>query len=75
MRIAAPEVFPEVRASGKKSPRLEGNYFGPVYPEAPKFQDPQTDLHDIGVSMISSLKRTRVSYTGKSWKETIDPVR
>jgi dCTP deaminase len=46
------------------------NYFGPVYPEAPKFNDPKEDLFKIGVKRISGLKRTRERPTRKGWRET-----
>ncbi len=45
------------------------NYFGPVYPEAPKFKDPQEDLFRIGVTRVSRLKRTREYPTRKGWRE------
>src|ERR1700680_3377101 len=45
-------------------------YFGPVYPEAPKFNDPREDLFRIGVTRVSRLKRTREYPTRKGWRET-----
>lgn len=33
--------------------KLVGQYLGPVYPEAPKFPDPQEDLAKLGVRMRS----------------------
>jgi len=32
--------------------KLDGTYLGPVYPEAPRFRDPEEDLGDIGVSAV-----------------------
>lgn len=31
--------------------KITGQYLGPVYPEAPKFADPSTDLADLGVKL------------------------
>jgi dCTP deaminase len=39
------------------SEKLETDYFGPVYPEGPKFDDPETDLAAIGVKRTSVIKR------------------
>ena len=38
----------------KAKPRrkLESTYFGPIYPEAPKFRDPKEDLKEIGISKV-----------------------
>jgi dCTP deaminase len=44
-------------------------YFGPVYPEGPKFKDPQDDLLGIGVTHVSTLKRTQLYRDGKRWRE------
>jgi dCTP deaminase len=55
----------EVEASAKH----DKNYFGPVYPEAPKFKDPQDDLLRIGVTSVSSFKRTRLQATKNGWRE------
>lgn len=46
------------------------NYFGPVYPEAPKFRNPQDDLLGIGVTRVSGLKRTQLDRIRGKWKET-----
>jgi hypothetical protein len=31
--------------------KLSGQYLGPVFPEAPKFADPQDDLAKLGVEL------------------------
>ncbi len=49
---------------------LDNTYFGPVYPEAPKFRDPQDDLLRIGVTSVSSFKRTKLHRTKKGWRES-----
>jgi len=73
MRIAPPQD-----PTGRQNPNGKGleaeekpdkNYFGPVYPEAPKFNDPQEDLFRIGVTRVSHLKRTREYPTRKGWRE------
>jgi dCTP deaminase len=43
------------------------NYFGPVYPEAPKFRDPHEDLWKIGVTRVSVLKQAQLNWDGKEW--------
>jgi dCTP deaminase len=45
------------------------SYFGPVYPEAPKFKDPQEDLLRMGVTSVSGFKRNRLDATRKGWEE------
>lgn len=37
-------------------------YFGPVYPEGPKFQNPEEDLLAIGVTEVSTLRRSQLLY-------------
>src|SRR5260370_30097718 len=49
--------------------KLDTNYFGPVYPEAPRFRNPEDDLLRIGVTRVSSFKRTRLHATKKGWRE------
>jgi dCTP deaminase len=44
-------------------------YFGPVYPEAPKFDDPQDDLLKIGITRVSSLGRKQLYRRKKRWGE------
>jgi dCTP deaminase len=46
-------------------------YFGPVYPEAPKFKDPQDDLLEIGVTRVSGLKRTQLRRVRRCWREVV----
>lgn len=48
---------------------LDKNYFGPVYPEAPKFRNPEDDLLRIGVTRVSRFKRMQLDRTKKGWKE------
>src|SRR5271157_1230466 len=47
----------------------DASYFGPVYPEAPKFADPQDDLLKIGITSVSRLKRTQVDRKDGKWEE------
>jgi dCTP deaminase len=74
MRIAPPETnantqsLDEKRADANTKP--DKNYFGPVYPEAPKFKNPEDDLLGIGVKRVSGLKRTRLYPTKKGWRES-----
>ena len=57
-------------ASGRREDaKPDKSYFGPVYPEAPKFGDPQDDLLKIGVTSVSRLKKTQVDWEGGKWKE------
>lgn len=51
------------------STRPDKNYFGPVYPEAPKFNNPEDDLLKIGVTRVSGFKRTRLHPTTNGWRE------
>jgi hypothetical protein len=43
------------------------SYFGPVHPEGPKFQNPQDDLLAIGVSRVSTLRRTQLQRESGTW--------
>jgi dCTP deaminase len=36
-------------------PLLDSTYFGPVYPEAPPFRNPEADLFKIGVSTVKVM--------------------
>jgi dCTP deaminase len=50
------------------------SYFGPVYPEAPKFGDPQDDLLKIGVTGVARLKRTQLERKDGEWQESPSEV-
>ncbi|HEU5414386.1 MAG TPA: dCTP deaminase [Candidatus Angelobacter sp.] len=52
--------------------RFDPNYFGPVYPEAPKFRDPQDDLLRIGQTNVAQIRRIRLKHSGKGWRERSD---
>lgn len=51
-------------------PTADENYFGPVYPEAPKFRNPQEDLLRIGVTRVSSFKRIKLKPWKRGWRES-----
>lgn len=55
--------------TGKKKVKPDTSYFGPVYPEAPKFRDPQDDLLKIGIASVSRLRKTRLDWKGGEWRE------
>ena len=48
---------------------IEANYFGPVYPEAPKFRNPEDDLKEIGMKRVKCLKQVELRWSNKGWKE------
>jgi len=47
------------------------SYFGPVYPEAPNFRDPQDDLLKIGLTRVSGLGKTRSTREGQVWHKQL----
>ena len=49
--------------------KADKSYFGPVYPEAPKFNNPEDDLLKIGVTSVDTLRRAKLSATKTGWKE------
>jgi dCTP deaminase len=72
MRLAPTEEDIDNSIDGKsyKTQQGEANYFGPVYPEAPKFRDPQDDLRKIGITRVSGLKRIELRSSRRGWKES-----
>jgi len=56
-------------ANGGARIKPDANYFGPVYPEAPKFRDPQEDLRKIGITRVASFKKTQLSWEEGKWKD------
>lgn len=46
-------------------------YFGPVYPEGPKFKNPEDDLLRIGVARVSTLRRTQLKRVGEGWRDEL----
>jgi dCTP deaminase len=72
MRIA-PFPDPKEQTLGEMDPlavaKPDKSYFGPVYPEVPKFNDPREDLFKIGVTRVSRLTRSREQATRKGWNE------
>jgi len=62
---------PDSQSNGDSTTtKPDKNYFGPVYPEAPKFEDPQDDLLRIGVTGVSGFKRIKRYPTKKGWRES-----
>src|SRR5260370_24442337 len=45
------------------------SYFGPVYPEAPHFGDPQDDLLRIGVTPVAALNTPQLARKNGEWKD------
>lgn len=48
-RLIGQLILLELSGNRPKKQKLTGTYLGPVYPEAPKFSDPQEDLEEIGI--------------------------
>jgi dCTP deaminase len=48
-RMIGQLVFMELSQHDAKEHKLAGTYLAPVYPEAPRFQDPEKDLERIGI--------------------------
>jgi dCTP deaminase len=63
------EGKPSAQNIGTAVARPGKQYFGPVYPEGPKFNDPQEDLFKIGVTCVSTLRRADLYRGKKGWKE------
>jgi dCTP deaminase len=51
-----------------KSVLLDKTYFGPVYPEAPPFKNPETDLAAIGIRSVRVALKPEWRTTGKRGK-------
>lgn len=49
----------------------DANYFGPVYPEAPKFRNPEDDLLRVGITRVASLKRVDLVKSRKGWQSKL----
>jgi dCTP deaminase len=47
------------------SAKIKSTYFGPTYPEAPPFQNPEQDLRHIGVSRTAVIRRGTIDESGK----------
>lgn len=52
-------ILLDVERKEDERTKLDPSYFGPVYPEPPKFSNPQDDLLDIGVECTCLIKRCR----------------
>jgi dCTP deaminase len=48
MHVAIPKAKEDVYANAL----LDDTYFGPIYPEAPPFKNPETDLRKIGITTV-----------------------
>lgn len=68
-RLICQLVLMHVGVGREKDAKPDTSYFGPVYPEAPKFADPQDDLLRIGVTRVSRLKRTELERRNGQWQE------
>jgi len=52
----------------KTADLLDSTYFGPVYPEAPPFKNPQNDLFRIGVDEVSVMTGPKPQFSPKKRK-------
>ena len=57
----------QAKPKSKRIVEVDANYFGPVYPEAPKFNNPEDDLLRIGMTRIASLTRIELIRSRKGW--------
>jgi dCTP deaminase len=57
----------DAKRENEEGAEAEANYFGPVYPEAPKFRNPEDDLLGVGITRVSSLKRVDLMRSRKGW--------
>jgi dCTP deaminase len=72
MHVGAGKSTHSSKRSGggrQEDAKPDASYFGPVYPEAPKFGDPQDDLLKIGITSVSRLKRTQLDRKDGKWQE------
>jgi dCTP deaminase len=44
--------------------KIASTYFGPVYPEAPHFDDPENDLRRLGVPSTAVIRKGTIDITG-----------
>jgi dCTP deaminase len=47
------------------SAKIKSTYFGPVYPEAPPFQNPEKDMLKIGVRLTSVIRKGTIDKNGR----------
>jgi dCTP deaminase len=47
---------PDTDANSPRKGKLDPTYFGPVYPEGPKFKDPDEDLAQIGITATWTIE-------------------
>ena len=45
--------------------KIKSTYFGPTYPEAPRFENPETDLRRIGVTRTAVIRKGTIDKSGK----------
>jgi dCTP deaminase len=68
-RLIGQLVLMEVGPDEAEGRDLAQNYFGPVYPEAPKFKNPEEDLFEIGITETSILKQVRRRRKDQGWED------
>jgi dCTP deaminase len=60
-RFIAQLILMTIEKTKASDLKLSGRYLAPVYPEAPKFDDPEDDLAKIGILKVRSpYKKTRI---------------
>jgi len=60
-RLIGQLILMRLSPRGKPRRKIAGTYLAPVYPEAPRFKDPQEDLAEIGVP------RDDFKFPGEEW--------
>jgi dCTP deaminase len=58
-RLIAQLILTEVRPKPARKDILQGSYLGPVFPEAPVFDNPKKDLEAIGITSVWTIRPPR----------------
>jgi dCTP deaminase len=64
-RTIAQLVLLQIVRKHDPAAKIKGTYFGPTYPEAPPFKDPEEDLYRIGVRDVVVIRKGTTRYRGR----------
>ena len=67
MHVGDEHAGSKLEKSAETDGKPDTSYFGPVYPEAPKFKNPEDDLLKIGVTGVSCLTKTKFIRRDGEW--------
>jgi dCTP deaminase len=58
-------ILLQIARSYRRGAKVDSTYFGPVYPEAPPFRNPEEDLKEMGIRRTAVIRKGTINERGE----------